>query len=223
MDHIKASTFEFLRDLRDNNNREWFGANKDRFELAKENVKNLGNAILDEVSTHDEIEKVKVYRIYRDVRFSKDKTPYKTSLSGFLTRATVLRRGGYYFHIEPDNVFLGGGFWNPNSADLKRMRQEIEAEEKHLREILADPTFLKSFGSIEGNALKTAPKGFNKESSAIDLLRYKQYLLAQKFSNKAAGSPGFAKKISAAFKEMRPFFDFMSTALTTDLNGEVIV
>lgn len=223
MDHIQESTFQFLRELRENNNREWFADNKTRFEETKTNIKAFANVIADEISSHDEIEKTKVYRIYRDVRFSKDKTPYKTALSGFFVRATALRRGGYYFHIEPDNVFLGGGFWNPNSADLKRMRQEIEAEESHLRELLNDPTFVKTFGGLQGNAVKTAPKGFSKESSAIDLLRFKQYLLSQQFDEKEALQSGFAKKISDGYKVMRSFFDFMSTALTTDLNGELIV
>ncbi len=223
MDYIEKSTFTFLRDLRTNNNREWFTENKARFEAAKANIKAFANAVADEISNHDEIEKTKVYRIYRDVRFSKDKTPYKTSMSGFFVRATALRRGGYYFHIEPDNVFLGGGFWNPNSADLKRMRQEIEAEEKHLREILKDPAFVQNFGTLQGNAVKTAPKGFSKESSAIDLLRFKQYLLSQSFNEKEALQAGFAQKVSDGYKAMRPFFDFMSTALTTNLNGELIV
>ena len=104
--HIKSSTLEFLRKVGANNNREWFNANKADYVKAYDNIKAFGNTLVDKMSEHDEIEKLKIYRIYRDVRFSKDKTPYKTSLSGSMVRATKWKRGGYYFHIEPENSFF---------------------------------------------------------------------------------------------------------------------
>ena len=98
----------------------------------------------------DEIEALKIYRIYRDSRFSKDKTPYKTHFAGGFKRATARRRGGYYFHFEPGASFLAGGFWAPSPPDLKRIRQEIEMDDQPLRKILNAAAFKKTFGTLEG-------------------------------------------------------------------------
>ena len=216
---IEKSTFKYLKDLGKNNQREWFQEHKGRFENAKENFKAFTENLLNEVSKHDEIEDTKIYRIYRDVRFSKDKTPYKNSLSGHFTRATKWLRGGYYFHIQPGNSFIAGGFWNPNPADMLRIRKEIASDHKVLEKILNTARFKKTFGEMEGNQLKTAPKGFPKDHVAIKLLRYKQYILVKRFDDKTVADPKFFKEASKAFKEMRPFLNYMSDVLTTDENG----
>ena len=197
--HIAPSTLEFLQKIAVNNNRDWFNANKAEYVTAYEDVKAFGNALVDKMSEHDEIEKLKVFRIYRDVRFSKDKTPYKTSLSGSMVRATKWKRGGYYFHFEPENSFLGAGFWKPSSPDLARIRQEIAANPDELREILADKTFIKYFGELEGDKVKTAPKGYKKDHPAIDLLRYKQFLVYHKFTDEQITSPDFVNELSMIF------------------------
>lgn len=221
--HISPITLQFLTDLSVHNNREWFKENKQRFEAAKADMKAFGETLLEEMYSHDKIAKMKLYRIYRDVRFSKDKTPYKNSLSGSFTRATKQLRGGYYFHIEPNNSFIGGGFWGPEKADLKRLRQEFAADPDSLRTIIHSKKFKKAFGELKGEQLKTAPRGYAKDHPSVDLLRYKQFLAYQKFSDKEVTSDDFALKLSEGFKAMRPFFDYMSEVLTTDQNGVSIV
>ncbi len=153
-----VATLTFLENVKENNNREWFNANKDQYQAAFENVKAFASELENVMNLHDKIEKVKVFRIYRDVRFSKDKTPYKNSLSGSLSRATKWLRGGYYFHIEPNNSFMAAGFWNPNANDLSRMRQEIAASPDEQRTIIASDTFQKYFGEMVGNKVKLRTK-----------------------------------------------------------------
>ena len=216
---IPESVFTFLQDIKGNNNREWFTENKARYQEQHGIFKSFYENLVAEMNKHDEIEAHKVYRIYRDIRFSKDKTPYKVNFSGSMSRATKWKRGGYYFHIEPGNSFAAGGFWGPNSADLKRVRAEIAADDQPLRKILADQRFVKTFGALEGDQVKSAPKGYKKDHPAIDLLRYKQYLLMHRFSDKQVMAKDFAKKLAGIFQEMLPFFDYMSEVLTTDANG----
>ena len=216
---VPNSTLEFLEELKENNHRPWFQENKERFQTEYNQFKALAEELKDLMTHHDEIEQVKVFRIYRDVRFSKNKSPYKNHLSGHLKRATKWRRGGYYFHIEPGNSFLGGGFWGPNSEDLKRIRQEIAQDAKPLRKIINSASFKKHFGELAGDQVKTAPKGYAKDHPNIDLLRYKQYLLYRSFTDEEVTSKGFVKELNKYFKAMRPFLDYMSEVLTTDANG----
>ena len=150
-----------------------------------------------------------MFRIYRDVRFSKNKSPYKNSFSGSIKRATKWLRGGYYFHIEPGNNFIAGGFWAPNAPDLKRIRQEIAADDKPLRKIIRSASFRKYFGELKGDQVKTAPKGFAKDHPAIDLIRYKQLIVTREFTNTDAKDPSFVKELVKSYKAMRPFFNYM--------------
>ena len=168
----------------------------------------------------DSLEKMQVFRIYRDVRFSKNKLPYKNHFSVGFSRTKPMLRGGMYLHIENGASFVGGGFWEPNNEDLLRFRKELELDASDLREIIADATFKKMFGTLEGEELKTAPKNFDKTHPNIDLIRKKQYLLTRKFTNKEVMSPNFKEEVIATFGAMRPFFNYMSDVLTTDLNGE---
>ena len=220
---ISKSTLKFLKDLAQNNNRPWFNDHKDRYAAAHENMIEFAEALIDEMSHHDNLVpmtgKKSLMRIYRDVRFSKDKSPYKKNFGGGLKRATKWLRGGYYYHIEPGQCFVGGGFWKPNPADLKRIRDEIAADDKTLRKIIASSSFKKTFGELQGETVKTAPKGFAKDHPAIDLLRHKQFLISRSFTDKEATSPDFLKEVVQSFRNMRPFFDYMSEVLTTDANG----
>ncbi|MFD1552383.1 TIGR02453 family protein [Putridiphycobacter roseus] len=227
MAQIQKSIFKYINDLKKNNNREWFAENKDRYEFEKEHFILFADDLLNEVKQHDHLEnlngKKSIFRIYRDVRFSKNKAPYKAHFSGSFKRATKQLRGGYYFHIEPNNSFVGGGFWGPESKDLKKMRYNIAEFEDEFRAILNNKALKKQFGELQGDQLKTAPKGIDKAHPAIDLLRYKQYILTRSFTDEEVLSPNFMQEVNSAFKAMRPFLDFMSEALTTDENGEVIV
>lgn len=223
---IKNKNLDFLKLLSQNNNRDWFLENKGLYEKNREDIIGFAEDLLKKVSAHDNIETVSgkkaLYRIYRDVRFSKDKTPYKTSFSGSFKRATKQLRGGYYFHIEPGNSFLGGGFWGPSSSDLKLIRNNILEFGDELKQIISSEAFINTFGQMDGEQLKTCPKGFDKEHKHIDLLRFKQFIVMQRFSDEEVLSEDFSQRVSDGFKAMRTFFDYMSEALTTDANGESI-
>ncbi len=219
MKYLSKSTFEYLQSLKLNNNRDWFSAHKNEFEKEQKAVKLFFNTIKNDLNEIDSIEKMQIFRIYRDVRFSKDKTPYKTHFSVGFTRTKPLLRGGYYLHIEDNNSFVGGGFWEPNKDDLLRIRKEIAIDASEIRELITTPEFKKYFNTLEGEALKTAPRDFDKNHPDIDLIRKKQFLVTRKFTNQEVLSPNFQQEVLSTFNAMRPFFDYMSEVLSTDLNG----
>jgi uncharacterized protein (TIGR02453 family) len=216
---ILESAFNYLSQLKENNNREWFIANKPEFEKEQKNLKGFFGNLKNELEQIDSIEKMQIFRIYRDVRFSKNKTPYKSHFSAGFVRQKPNLRGGYYLHIEENATFVGGGFWEPNKEDLLRIRKELAIDAKELREIIKQKEFVKYFGSLEGEELKTAPRDFDKNHVNIDLIRKKQYIVTRKFTNKEVLSPEFEKEVILTFKAMRPFFNYMSDVLSTDLNG----
>lgn len=219
---LTKNTFAFLEKLKQNNNRDWFTENKMEFDQENKLTKAYFTEIGEALGKTDSIEKINVYRIYRDVRFSKDKTPYKTHFSASYARTKPMLRGGYYLHLEPENSFIGGGFWEPNKEDLQRIRKELELDASELREIINATEFKKYFGTLVGDELKTAPKGFDKNHPDIDLIKKKQYLVVRKFSDKEVLSSNFNQEVIATFNAMRPYFDYMSSVLTTNLNGESI-
>ena len=217
---LQNSIFQFLTQLKENNNREWFAENKKAFQAEEKLAKTFFAAVYADLEKIDSLDKMQVFRIYRDVRFSKDKSPYKNHFSVGFNRAKPMLRGGMYLHIENNASFVGGGFWEPNAVDLFRMRKEIEMDASELRAIIAEESFQKYFKTLEGEELKTAPKGFDKTHPDIDLIRKKQFLLTRSFTNKEVLSANFQSEVIATFKAMRPFFDYMSDVLSTDLNGE---
>jgi len=220
---LQKSSFQFLKKLEKNNNKEWFHTNKPTYEVAKADVKAFLGKIEAEMGKTDEIEKAKLFRIHRDVRFSKDKTPYKTNYALSLARATAYRRGGYFIRLAPGSSMVGGGFYSPESADLKHIRSHIAADAAPLRKVLKAKKFKDTFGELHGNQLKTAPKGFDKEHPDIDLLRYKNYYAFKDFTDAEVLSDGFEKQVVATLKAIRPFFDYMSDILTHDLNGHSLL
>ena len=224
---IQPSNLDFLKQIKKNNNRDWFNAHKDQYLKEHENIIAYADALLFEMNKHDVIEnpsgKKSLHRIYRDTRFSKEKIPYKTNWSGGFQRATKSRRGGYYFHIEAGNTFVAGGFWGPDPKDLKRIRDEFAYDAAPLRKILKSKKFVEVFGTLKGEQIKTTPKGYDASNPNIDLLRYKQFTVVKKFSDKEVLSNDFVKKMNEAFKAMRPFFDYMTDVLTTDVNGISVV
>jgi uncharacterized protein (TIGR02453 family) len=217
---LQNSIFQFLTQLKENNNREWFAENKKAFQAEEKLAKTFFAAVYADLEKIDSLDKMQVFRIYRDVRFSKDKSPYKNHFSVGFNRAKPMLRGGMYLHIENNASFVGGGFWEPNATDLIRMRKEIEMDASELRAIIAEESFQKYFKTLEGEELKTAPKGFDKTHPDIDLIRKKQFLLTRSFTNKEVLSANFQSEVIATFKAMRPFFNYMSDVLSTDLNGE---
>ena len=220
---IQTDTLQFLRDVAANNERDWFQQNKARYEAAQSNMQDFVKAVEQELGKTDHLEGSKLFRIYRDVRFSKDKAPYKNYFGASFKRATKLRRGGYYLQAEPGNSFVGGGFWGPSAQDLKRIREEFAADDKPIRAILADATFKKYFGPLQGEELKTAPSGFDRDHPAIGLIRKKQFVVMRKFSDREVAGDDFLHQVRLTFEAMRPYFNYMSAVLTTNLDGELVV
>jgi len=170
MSTISKTTFNFLKDLKENNNRDWFNEHKPAFQVEQTKAKEFYNALMERLKMYDEIESMKFFRIYRDVRFSNDKTPYNPHFAGNFVRGTKRLRGGYYLRIRPGESFLAGGFWNPNKDDLLRIRKEFEMDTSEIRAILSNKMFVKHFVKLKGEALKTAPRGFDKEHPDLDLM-----------------------------------------------------
>jgi uncharacterized protein (TIGR02453 family) len=220
---IQPSTCEFLKALTRNNNREWFQKNKDRYLVAQENMVDWVGALIDKVNGHDQLQtqggKEALYRIYKDVRFSTDKTPYSPRFAGHLKRVKPYLRGGYYFWIKPGESRVGCGFTYPSPEDLLRIRQDIAINFADWRKLLRLKSIKKTFGPMQGDQLKTTPKGFDKEHAAIDLLRFKQFWFERSFADKEVQSPDFLKQVNQTYQVIRPFFDYMTEVLTTDLNG----
>lgn len=221
---ISKETFQFLNQLKKNNNREWFAEHKPAFKKLEEDFKNFLTHLLEELNKHDQVDKMKSFRIYRDVRFSKNKTPYKNHFSGSFSRLKPQLRGGYYLHIQPDNQsFVATGFWNPSKEDLLRIRREIELDDTKLRAIIKDKCFIKTWGEMQGDELKTAPSGFDKTHSAIDLIRKKQFFFHKNYTDKEVLSPSFLNQVNEDYRAIRPYFDYMSSILTTNLDGEILI
>ena len=220
---LPKDLFSFFSDLQQNNNRDWFTEHKPTFKALETQVKTFGEQLKDQLNQHDHIDRFKLFRIYRDVRFSKDKTPYKTHFGLTWQRTKPLYRGGYYLHLSPKNNFLACGFWDPNPADLKRIRQEIDMDGKEYRFILNNKTFKSVWGELQGEAVKTAPKGYAKDHPHIDLLRFKQHIFTINYSDKEICQPDFLDRANKALQAVRPFVDYMSEVLTTNADGERLV
>ena len=221
---IQKRVFTFLKQLEKNNNRDWFNEHKPEFKAIEKGVVAFNNNVFVLLNKHDQVDDLKQFRIYRDVRFSKNKQPYKTHFGCSFNRVKPKLRGGYYIHIQPYNKsFIATGFWDPNKEDLLRMRKEFEIDDQEMRDILNDKTFSSIWGDFTGESLKTAPKGIDKEHPAIDLIRRKQYIFTKQFTDDQVLSKHFIDEVDTAFRAIRPFFDYMSDVLTTDLNGVSIL
>ncbi|MEO9477407.1 MAG: DUF2461 domain-containing protein [Cyclobacteriaceae bacterium] len=217
---ISSENLQFLKDLAENNRKEWFEAHKPDFLQYKEEFKQFHESVGSLMEQHDQISGSRAFRIYRDVRFSKDKTPYKNNWSGGFKRATSQLRGGYYYQVSPGNSFVAGGFFGPNSQDLLHIRKQISQDSEPLLEVLNSKAFKDHFGELKGEKVKTSPKGFSIDDPAIALLRHKQFLVYRNFTDEEILKPDYASMVNESFKAMRPYFDVMSMYLTTDLNGE---
>lgn len=219
MSNISNTTFKFLKDLKNNNNREWFNDNKKRYEAAKEEFETFIGALITNISKFDapigSLEPKKtIFRIYRDVRFSTNKNPYKINFGAHLSSSPskIHDRAGYYIQIQPGNSFLAGGAYLPPSAWINKIRQEIDYNTDEFKKILNNATFKKYFGGITGEQLKTAPKGYPKDHPEIELLRYKSYLVSNECGDKVVTSEDFLSHATSVFKAMKPFDDFLNRA-----------
>lgn len=217
---ITGEVFKYLTDLEKNNTREWFTAHKNNFKEQEATVKDFLGLLMNRLRAHDDIDKLKLFRIHRDVRFSKDKTPYKVHFAGSFSRAGLRLRGGYYIQIKPGGSFIATGFWEPNKADMLRIRKEFELDASEIRDIINDRDFREIWGDMQGETLKTAPMGFNKDHPDIDLIKRKQFIFLRNFSDEDVLAADFMEVVDRSFQKIRPYFNYMSEILTTDLNGE---
>jgi len=222
---LTKESLQFLDDLKKNNNREWFQDNKKRYEVFKKDYHQLVSDFLDAMKPLDpslELLEVKncTFRINRDIRFSKDKSPYKAHLGIWMSGGTKgLNRSGYYVHIEKGASFIAGGFYSPESEDLKKVRKEIAFFYDDLQEILNDKNFKKEFGSLdfnENNSLKSMPRGYEKDHPAIEFLKLKSFTATQKYDISEVTQKDFVKKISQKLIALKPLNEFINRALDTE-------
>lgn len=215
---IKKETLQFLKDLKNNNNRDWFNANKDRYIAANENFTAFVQSLIEEVAKFDKSvagldAKNAIYRIYRDTRFSKDKTPYKTLLGASLMgRGAGCGVAGYYFHLQPGHAFLAGGVHMTEPPALKAIRQEISYHGKEFLKIINDKNFKSNF-TIEGEKLSKVPLGFDKEDPMAEYLKYKELMIHHALDDKTILSPDFLKYSAKVCKAMVPLNSFINEAV----------
>jgi len=222
---LTKESLQFLDDLKANNNRDWFQDNKKRYEIFKKDYHQLVSDFLDAMKPLDpslELLEVKncTFRINRDIRFSKDKSPYKAHLGIWISGGTKgLNRAGYYVHIEKGASFIAGGFYSPEPDDLKKVRKEIAFFHDDLEEILTNKNFKKEFGSLEineNNSLKNPPRGYEKDHPAIEFLKLKSFITTQKYDIKEVTQKDFVAKMSQKLIALKPLNEFINRALDTD-------
>lgn len=219
MPGISHSTLQFLRDLSRNNRREWFAKHKGEFEKARDEFADFVYALAEGVADFDqEVKKalnhaktVKVFRIYRDVRFSKDKSPYKTNFAGVVGPGGMGNGNpGYYLHIKPGGSSAGGGLHMPDPKTLARIRSSIDKDASKLRKVLNDKNFKKHFkGLNEDDSLKTVPRGFDKDHPAADLLKNKSFTVGVHFTDSQVTKATFINETLTAFKALQPLVTYL--------------
>ncbi len=217
---LTASTLRFLKDLKANNEREWFHANKDRYQTARADFYDLVQNLIGELAKFDEgiaglAPKDCAFRINRDVRFSKDKSPYKPNFGAAITAGgRKSPKGGYYIHIEPGANFLAGGMYCPPSPILKAVRQEIDYNTEEFRTIIGDPNFVKQYQKLDNkDMLKTAPKGYPKDHPAIDLLRHKSFVVFKQVKDVDLKKEAFLPAAIETYSALKPLNDFLNRAI----------
>jgi uncharacterized protein (TIGR02453 family) len=222
---LTKESLQFLDDLKKNNNRDWFQDNKKRYEIFKKDYHQLVSDFLDVMKPLDpslELLEIKncTFRINRDIRFSKDKSPYKAHLGVWMsTGAKGANRAGYYVHIEKGASFIAGGFYSPEAADLKKVRKEIAFFHDDLEAILADKNFKKEFENLdinESNSLKSMPRGYEKDHPAIAFLKLKSFTATQKYDISEVTQKDFVAKMSKKLIALKPLNEFINRALETD-------
>jgi uncharacterized protein (TIGR02453 family) len=211
--------FDFLRGLKQHNNKSWFEENRAGYELAQERFESFVDQL---IRTYAGIEdfggitaKDCVMRIYRDTRFSKDKSPYKTNMGATLAPGgKKSTRLGYHLHIQPNNeTLIAGGLYMPSPEQLARFRMAIDQDAAPLKAILKDKEFKKYFGTLEGEKVKTVPQGYSDEHPEIELLRFKQVVVVHRLADETVLSPKFGKHTIKVFTAMKPFLDYLNGIL----------
>ncbi|MBK6991631.1 MAG: DUF2461 domain-containing protein [Chitinophagaceae bacterium] len=220
---LQTSTFKFLKDLKKNNNKPWFDKNRKVYEAAKADFISFIQAVIDQHGKKDAsiknlLAKDCLFRINRDVRFAKDKSPYKTNMGASINKGgrKAENSAGYYFHLEPGGVFTGGGIWMPMPDELKKVRQEIDYNFTDFKKIIAAKKFKTVYGELSSNPeykLSRVPKGYDPENPAAEFLKLKSYIAMIKISDADLTSKDLVKKTVAAFEALQPLIEFINEAL----------
>ncbi|MGN6478382.1 MAG: DUF2461 domain-containing protein [Flavipsychrobacter sp.] len=216
---LQKATIDFLTNLEKNNNKAWFDENRKKYEVAKGDFENFVEAVQAaltklEPAIADHKAKDAIFRIFRDVRFSKDKTPYKSHFGAYFSRAgRKAPDAGYYMHIEPGKSFLAGGMWMPDAPILKKLRQEIDYNFEEFKSIIGKPAFKKQFTKWEGEQLKTLPQGYAADNPAIDFLKMKSFIVSTPIADKDVLAKDIVKQIEKVYSQMKPLVDFLNRAL----------
>ena len=212
---------DFLTELSKNNNKEWMDKNKEEYLQAKSEFQNLTEMLISEITSFDNsIEGVEakkcIFRLNRDIRFSKDKRPYKENFGAFIAHdGRHSQRGGYYLHVQPgNNSMLAGGVYMPQPDVLKKIRQEIDYNPENLKRIINNEQFQKFFGTLAGEKLKTAPKGYSPDHPEIELLKFKNFIVVHYMDDTLVRKPAFQKYCIEVFREMKPLNDYLATAVS---------
>ncbi|SCY43046.1 DUF2461 domain-containing protein [Flavobacterium caeni] len=220
---IPKENLEFLKDVKKNNNREWFLANKKRYEAYKKNYHQLAQQLLDAMVEKDpslasmQVKDV-VFRINRDIRFSKDKSPYKTNMAFWFSPGNKnWNQSGYYIHVEPGMSFIAGGFYQPEAPALKKIRKEIAFFHDELEEMLADKKFQSVFGDLDRTyTLKTTPKDYDKDHPAIELLKLKSFEASTKISDAELTDKHFVANMVEKLMLLKPMNAFFNRAVEAE-------
>lgn len=217
---FQPSTLSFLKQLKKNNNKPWFDENRDKYELARADFTKFVAELLQKIPSIDStIKDLKpkdcMFRINRDIRFSKNKTPYKINMSAaFHKGGKKSIYGGYYFHLQPGgNSFIGGGLWSPEPESIKKVRQEIDYNFSEFQKIIKAPAFVKRFGGLEreeGQVLVNVPKGYEKDNPAAEYLKLKSWVASQNISDETLAQPTLLKEVLQSFKTLQPLLHFIN-------------
>ncbi len=219
---LQTSTLKFLKDLKNNNNKPWFDDNRKRYDTAKEDFMHFIQTVIDKHAKKDPtISQLKakecLFRINRDVRFSKDKSPYKTNFGASINRGGRKSSfAGYYFHLQPGEAFAGGGIWMPPNDVLSNVRQEIDYNFKEFKKIISSAKFKSVYGDLylnEGISLVRVPKGYDAENPAAEFLKLKSFIGTCKLSAKDLLSKDLLKKTTAAFETLQPLLNFINRSI----------
>lgn len=220
---LQPSTIKFLKDLKKNNNKSWFDENRKSYEAAKQNFAAFVDAVIKKHALKDAsiahlTAKDCMFRINRDVRFSKDKSPYKTNFGASINSGGKKSiTAGYYFHLEPGECFVGGGIYMPMPEELKKLRQEIDYNFSDFKKIISSKKFKSTYNDLDSspeNTLSRVPKGYEAENPAAEYIKLKSYVATIKFSNLDLTSTELVKKTVAAFEALQPLLVFLNKAIS---------
>lgn len=216
---LQRSTIKFLADLSNNNSKEWMDEHRKQYEAAKADYEILVTELIKVLTPYEPAvanlqPKQCIFRLNRDIRFSADKSPYKSNFGAAFSREGKKYPGaGYYFHLQPGKSFIAGGIWMPDAPLLKKIRQEIDYNCEAFKKIVDAKSFVKTLGAMDGDRLKRAPQGYSEDNPAIEYLKFKSFTVNAPIDDKVLTTAELLKTSDKIFAEMKPFIDFLNTAV----------